>query len=64
MSPRFKPEASALVLIDYHVGTMRHIKKLMLGHALRAVITFNMPTTLPPAKRIVSKDRSPPACST
>jgi nicotinamidase-related amidase len=53
MSPHFKPETSALILIDYQVGTMQLIKNLMLDQALRNVITlakaalaFNMPIVL------------------
>lgn len=53
MSPRFKPEASALALIDYQVGTMQLIKNLMPDEALRnaimlakAALALDMPIVL------------------
>jgi len=53
MSPHFKPETSALVLIDYQVGTMQLIKNLMPDEALRnaimlakAALALNMPIVL------------------
>jgi hypothetical protein len=49
MSPHFKPETSALILIDYQVGTMQLIKNLMPDEALRNVI-------------MLAKGRSPSTC--
>jgi nicotinamidase-related amidase len=53
MSPHFKPETSALILIDYQVGTMQLIKNLMPDEALRnaimlakAALAFNMPIVI------------------
>ena len=40
MSPRFKPETGARVLIDYQVGTMQLIKKLI------AVLVTNTPNAI------------------
>ncbi len=53
MSPHFKPHSSALVLIDYQVGTMQLIHNLAPDLALRnaillakAALAFNMPIVL------------------
>jgi nicotinamidase-related amidase len=53
MSPHFKPESSALVLIDYQVGTMQLIKNQMPDTSLRnaialakAALAFDMPIVL------------------
>ena len=53
MSPHFKPETSALVLIDYQVGTMQLIKNQMPDISLRnaialakAALAFDMPIVL------------------
>jgi nicotinamidase-related amidase len=53
MSPHFKPELSALVLIDYQVGTMQLIKNQTPDTSLRnaialakAALAFDMPVVL------------------
>jgi nicotinamidase-related amidase len=53
MTPHFTPELSALVLIDYQVGTMQLIKNQMPDTSLRnaialgkAALAFNMPIVL------------------
>jgi nicotinamidase-related amidase len=53
MSPHFKSELSALVLIDYQVGTMQLIKNQMPDTSLRnaialgkAALAFDMPIVL------------------
>ena len=53
MTPHFRPELTALVLIDYQVGTMQLIKKQMPDTSLRnaialgkAALAFDMPIVL------------------
>jgi nicotinamidase-related amidase len=53
MSPHFKPELGALVLIDYQVGTMQLIKNQMPDTSLKnavalakAALAFDMPIVL------------------
>ena len=53
VSPHFKPTSSALLLIDYQVGTMQLIRNQMPETSLRnaialakAALAFNMPIVL------------------